>query len=150
MSLGMRLKKHLRYHATAHWNHESGGTAQLDGFIQDFDTPKEYGGEEEAPCPDQLFMASIAGCIINTFNYYRTMLKVKTKDLAVDVSSDLELNKNDGYRINKITIKIHIWSSEEEKEMNQKCAERAKDYCHITKSIETAIPISTTIQIFTE
>jgi len=150
MSLGMRLKNHLSYHATARWNHETGGTAQLDGFTQDFDTPKEYGGEEEAPCPDQLFMASIAGCIINTFNYYRTMLKAETKDLAVDVSSEIELTKTEGYRIKKISIKIHIWCSEAEQEMNLKCAERARDYCHITKSIEPAIPINTTIQVFAE
>lgn len=146
----MVLKNHLNYHATARWNHNTGGTAQLEGFTQNFDTPKEYGGEEEAPCPDQLFMASIAGCIINTFNYYRKMLNVDTKDLAVDVSSDIELIKIDGYRIREIRIKIHVWCSEGEQEMNLKCAERAKDYCHLTKSIEPAIPVNTTIQVFTE
>jgi organic hydroperoxide reductase OsmC/OhrA len=150
MKLGMRLKNHLSYQTTARWNHETGGTAQLEGFTLDFDTPNEYGGEEEAPCPDQLFMASIAGCIINTFNYYRNMLKVETKDLAVDVSSDIELTKNDGYRIKKISIKIQVWCSDDEQEKNLKCAERAKDFCHLSKSIEPAIPINTTIQVYTE
>jgi organic hydroperoxide reductase OsmC/OhrA len=146
----MRLKKHLKYAAEAEWNHESGGTTQVNLFKIDFDTPHEYGGKGTAPCPDQLFMASLAGCIINTFNYYRKMLKVATGDLKVNVSSNIELTKLDGYRVTHINIEINVWCSSESVEANQKCAERARDFCHITKSIEQAIPITTTIKVYTE
>jgi organic hydroperoxide reductase OsmC/OhrA len=146
----MRLKKRLKYSAEAKWNHKTGGTAKLDSFTQDFDTPKEYGGSENAPCPDQLFMASLAGCIINTFNYFRMMLNVETRDLKVKVSSDITLNKINGYRVSCINVKILAWSDKENQELNQKCAERAKEYCHLTKSIESSIPIQTTIQIHVE
>jgi uncharacterized OsmC-like protein len=141
----MRLKKHLQYSAEAKWNHLTGGTAQLDDFTQEFDTPREHGGNETAPCPDQLFMASIAGCIVNTFNYYRRLLDVDTLDLTVNVSSDINLTKTDGYRITGISIDIQVCSNQENEELNRKCAERAKDYCHITKSIEPAIPIDVSI-----
>ena len=143
----MRLKKHLNYCAEAEWNHESGGTAQLDGFTLDFDTPREYGGDESAPCPDQLFMASLAGCIMNTYNYYRGMLGVETRDLKVKVSSDIELTGSEGYRVTGINIDINVWCIPENQEANQRCAERARDYCHLTKSIEPAIPIETTIKV---
>ncbi len=95
-------------------------------------------------------MASLAGCIVNTFNYYRTMLKAKTKDLNVKVSSDIELTETDGYRVTGITIEMELWSDQENRELNQKCAERAKEYCHLTKSIESAIPIKTSIKVNTE
>ncbi|MCW4014724.1 MAG: OsmC family protein [Candidatus Bathyarchaeota archaeon] len=143
----MRLKKHLTYRAEAHWDHKTGGIAQLEGFTQPFDTPVEHGGNETAPCPDQLFMASLAGCIMNTFGYYRTMLKVETIDLKVDVSSDIILTKTDGYRITNINIDMQVWSDEENEIMNQKCAERARDFCHITKSIEESIPIDVSIKV---
>jgi len=143
----MRLKKHLTYSAEAQWDHKTGGIAQLEGFTQPFDTPIEHGGNETAPCPDQLFMASLAGCIINTFGYYRTMLKVETIDLKVDVSSDIILTKTDGYRITNIKIDMQVWSDEENELMNQKCAERARDFCHITKSIEEAITIDVSITL---
>jgi organic hydroperoxide reductase OsmC/OhrA len=142
----MRLNKHLHYATKAEWDHQTGGTADLHNFIQEFDTPKEYGGNESAPCPDQLFMTSIAGCIINTYNYYREMLEVETLDLKVKASSDLELTEVDGYRIKSIKIEIHIWSTQDQLELNKKCAQRARDYCHITKSIEKAIPIEITIK----
>jgi uncharacterized OsmC-like protein len=146
----MRLKPHLHYSAEAQWNHETGGTAQLDGFTQEFDTPREHGGKETAPCPDQLFMASLAGCIINTFNYYRSMLKVQTKDIKVKVGSDITLTATEGYRVTGITIELDVWSDEENMALNEKCAERAREYCHLTKSIEPAIPIETTIKVNVE
>jgi len=87
----MRLKRHLHYAAEAKWDHKTGGTAQLDGFTQRFDTPREHGGNETAPCPDQLFATSLAGCIIDTFNYYRVMLEAETIDFKVNASMDIEL-----------------------------------------------------------
>ena len=146
----MRLKRRLNYSAEAAWNHQSGGTAQVDGFTIDFDTPHEHGGNETAPCPDQLFMTSLAGCIINTFNYYRVMLDTETLDIKVKVSSDIELTKTSGYRVTGINIALEVWSDEENIELNQKCAERAIEYCHLTKSIEKAIPIETSIEVHLE
>ena len=146
----MRIKRQLEYSADATWNHESGGTAKVDGFTIDFDTTHEQGGNETAPCPDQLFMASLAGCIINTFNYYRVMLDAETQDVKVKVSSDIELTKIDGYRVTSINIVLQVWSDDENHVLNQKCAERAIDYCHLTKSIEKAIPIETSIKVHLE
>jgi len=143
----MRLKKRLQYSAEARWDHKTGGTAQMGEFKQRFDTPQEFDGRETAPCPDQLFMASLAGCIINTFNYYRMMLDVETIDFTVKVSSTIELTKLEGYRIKEIDVEINVWSDEENLELNKKCATRAKEYCHITKSIEPAIPIRSMINL---
>jgi len=146
----MRLNKNLQYSAEAKWDHQTGGTAIINGFTQEFDTPHEYGGNESAPCPDQLFMVSLAGCIINTYNYYREMLEVDTRELKVRVSSDIELTEYSGYRITGIEIDIEVWSDEDNFEMNQTCAERARKYCHITKSIEPAIPIKSSIKVHLE
>ena len=146
----MRLKRHLHYAAEAEWDHETGGTAQLDGFTQRFDTPREHGGKETAPCPDQLFTTSLAGCIIDTFNYYRVMLEAETIDFKVNVSMDIELTDTDGYRVTGIDIDVQVWSDQENKELNQRIAERATKYCHLTKSIEPAIPTTTEITLHVE
>ena len=146
----MRLKRHLHYAAEAEWDHETGGTAGLDAFTQQFDTPREHGGNETAPCPDQLFMASLAGCIINTFNYYRVMLEAETRDLKVNASMDIELTDTDGYRVTGIDIDIHVWSDQENEELNRRCAERATQYCHLTRSIEPAIPTTTETTLHVE
>jgi uncharacterized OsmC-like protein len=146
----MRLKRHLHYKAEAEWDHETGGTAWLDAFTQRFDTPREHGGNEMAPCPDQLFMASLAGCIVNTFNYYRVMLEAETRGLKVYASMEIELTDTDGYRVTGIDIDVHVWSDQENEELNRRCAERATQYCHLTRSIEQAIPTTTETTIHLE
>ena len=63
----MRLKERLLYTAEAQWDKETGGKVTANGFKVSFDTPEDYGGSERHPCPDQLFLASITGCLMNTF-----------------------------------------------------------------------------------
>jgi uncharacterized OsmC-like protein len=143
----MRLKKKLHYEASAKWDKETGGTVDVDGFNVTFDTPRDHGGNETAPCPDQLFLASLTGCLVNTFLYYKTHLGAETRDLKVNAEAEIELTNPLGYRMTGIIFEIHVWSDEENNDLNVICAERARDYCHLTKSIEQAIPIKIEITI---
>ena len=113
----------------------------MEGFNVEYDTPREYEGEEIAPCPDQLFLTSIAGCLNNTFLYYKKALGAETLDLNISAEAELELFDPIGYRITQISIDMRISSLQDYVEINRRCAERAKEYCHLTRSIESAIPI---------
>lgn len=143
----MRLKEKLHYHAYSRWDKETGGTADTGGFNIPYDTPGEYDGKETAPCPDQLFLASITGCLMNTFLYYKNILGAETLDINVDADAEVTLMSPYGYRMTSIDIKIEIESDEENLEFNRKCAENARDFCHITKSIEASIPLRVIIEI---
>ncbi len=143
----MRLKERLHYSAEAQWDTETGGEVTANGFKVRFDTPQDYGGNERHPCPDQLFLASITGCLMNTFLYYRSHLGAETEDIKISAEAEIELRNPHGYRIKGINAHIQVWSTEEEADLNRTCAERARDYCHLTKSIEDAIPINVTITV---
>lgn len=78
------------------------------------------------------------------------MLEAETIDFKVNVSMDIELTDIDGYRVTGIDIAIHVWTDPENEELNRRYAERAKEYCHITRSIEPAIPTTTQITIHVE
>ena len=143
----MRLKERLHYTAEALWDKETGGEVATNGFKVSFDTPEDYGGRERHPCPDQLFLASITGCLMNTFLYYRSHLGAKTEDIKINAKAEIQLLNPNGYRIKGIYAHIQVWSIEEEVDLNRTCAERAQDYCHLTKSIEEAIPIKVTITV---
>ncbi len=143
----MRLKEKLHYIAEAQWDKETGGEVTSNEFKISFDTPRNHGGNERHPCPDQLFLASITGCLMNTFLYYRSHLGVETMDIRISAEAEIQLVNPLGYRVKEIDVHIHVWSTEEEVDLNTTCAERARDYCHLTKSIEKAIPINVTIII---
>lgn len=143
----MRLNKKLHYEATATWDKGTGGTVEVDAFNVPFDTPKDYEGNETSPCPDQLFLASLTGCLVNTFLYYKTHLGAETKDIKVKAEAEIELQNPLGYRMTGISFMIQVWSDEKNAELNRTCAERARDYCHLTKSIEISIPLKVDITI---
>ncbi len=143
----MKLKEKLHYHAYSKWDKESGGVADTGNFLIPFDTPEEYNGRETSPCPDQLFLASLTGCLLNTFLYYKNELGAETLDIQVDADAEITLMSPIGYRMTGIDIRIKVESSEDYLELNKTCAERARDFCHLTKSIEEAIPITVTIEI---
>lgn len=144
----MRLKKRLNYKAEAQWDKETGGEVTSNGFKVSFDTPRDHGGNERHPCPDQLFLASITGCLMNTFLYYRSHLGAETEDIIISAEADIHLVNPIGYRIKGLNAHIKVWSREEEADLNRTCAERARDYCHLTKSIENAIPIRVEVSLF--
>ncbi len=143
----MRLKERLRYSAEAQWDKETGGEVTVNEFKISFDTPSDHGGQERHPCPDQLFLASITGCLMNTFLYYKSHMGVETKDIKISAEANVKLVNPVGYRIIGIDAHIQAWSGEEEADLNRTCAERARDYCHLTKSIEAAIPIKVKITV---
>ena len=78
------------------------------------------------------------------------MLEAETRDLRVNASMDIELTDTDGYRVTAINIDVQVWSNPENQEINQRIAERATQYCHLTRSIEPVIPTTTEITIHVE
>jgi uncharacterized OsmC-like protein len=137
----------ITYSVETLWDHGTGGEVKLNGHTINFDTPAQFGGKGNAPCADQLFLASLSGCILDTFVNFMNRLGVETDDVKVKVSADVKLKSKIGYRINQINILFTVASEASYLEKNRKCAELAVEYCHLTKSIEPAIPLNVDIRI---
>jgi uncharacterized OsmC-like protein len=146
----MNYPKRLEYTVSTRWDGETGGTAEIDGHTLNFDTPTEYQGNGSAPCPDQLFLASVCGCLMDTFINLKNRLGAETRDIEIEASTEIELTGREGYRMTGIQADIKAYSDPDNAEINRRCAEFARDYCHITKSIEQALPVNVNIQIIVE
>jgi len=57
------------------------------------------------------------------------------------------LRNPDGYRLTCVSATIRVTPEEGDEDRNRRCAELARDYCHITKSIEPAVPVDVEIII---
>jgi len=82
---------------------------------------------------------------MNTFLFYKNEFGTETLGINVDVDAEITLKTPHGYRMTGIEIRITIQSDEENLELNRKCAENARDFCHLTKSIEPSIPLTVKI-----
>jgi organic hydroperoxide reductase OsmC/OhrA len=143
----MEFPDNLHYEVTSSWNNETGGVVNTGEYLVEFDTPIEFDGKGKAPCPDHLFLASIIGCIMNTFLSFKRRFKAETHDLKIFAEMNIQNHIQEGYKIDEIKVKLEVKTSKDQVLFNRKCAELARDYCHITQSIQGSIPIQFEIEL---
>jgi len=139
--------RELDYSVEARWDGSTGGVAEAGDFKVGFDTPPEYGGRGSAPCPDQLFLAALGGCLLNTFISFKNRLGAETVDVSVSVSCRVELRGGEGYRLASVSATLNIVSVHRMEALNRRCAELAVEHCHLTRSIESAVPVDCVIRV---
>jgi len=143
----MKYADTIEYASQVRWDKATGGIIEYDNYDDSsFDTPTEFDGKGSAPCPDQLFLASIGGCLMNTFTHYGKRLDLTFDDVYISLHASLSLHR-EGYRFDCIKAKIRIQAPEEYTELAERCGKLAKNYCHITRSIESAIPVDVDIEV---
>ncbi|MFH0850469.1 MAG: OsmC family protein [Candidatus Bathyarchaeota archaeon] len=145
--MGPLYPKELEYMAEARWDGSTGGVAEAGGFRMSFDTPPEYGGKGSAPCPDQLFLSALGGCLLNTFVSFKNRLGADTVDASVSASCRIELRGREGYRLTGVSVVLNITSAPRMEGLNRRCAELAVEHCHLTRSIEAAVSVNCVIRV---
>lgn len=141
-------KFNLKYNVNLFWDKESGGKAYVRNFPPlRFDIPVEFGGKSRFPCPDELFFSAVGGCLLTTFLYFKERLKLNLRGLQVSVQGTVDSVGSKGYQISSLEIIINVEADEEEKVKAERCAELAKEYCHLTRSLENGIPVKVSHKI---
>jgi len=142
------LPKALRYGAVVRWDRESGGEVSCRSAV-DFkvDTPTEFSGRGRYPCPDQVFLAAIGGCLLTTFLHFKRRLDLEVEDVRVSVEGKVALVGAGGYRIEWVDAILHVKAKNGEGDLARRCAELARDYCHITRTIEKALPVRVYVEV---
>jgi putative redox protein len=130
------------------WDGESGGEVNVgDHPSLRLDTPVEYGGKGRYPCPDELFLAAIGGCLLTTFLYFKRKLSLNIVDLKISVDGNVSSVGPEGFRIDDVNAVLHIITSKIEKSKAKKCTELTRKFCHITRTLEKVVPIKIIVKI---
>jgi uncharacterized OsmC-like protein len=109
------------------------------------DTMPEFGGRNAGPCPVELMLASLTGCIVETVIYITERARIGLGD--VRAATIAVVAKNDqAYNLTKIetTLKVQVLSN---KERAKECLGLLDKYCIITKLLMEAIPIKVSLVI---
>ena len=129
------LPDRLSYNVNVEWDGETGGFARLEGEKEvRVDTPPEFRGRGVGYCPDELFITSVASCILTTFLYFKNKLKLDLKGLNVKAEMDV-VREESGYWVRKMEIKVNGKVEKGQKEKFMKCLQLAKKYCNITRAL---------------
>jgi uncharacterized OsmC-like protein len=130
------------------WDGQSGAEVSLGTtHTLRMDMPTEFGGMELYPCPNAFFFASIGGCLLTEFLYFKKQLNFTLKGLHVVVDGTEEMSGPEGYRITHIKAIVTVETIERDQDEAETCVELMKKYCPLTRTLENAIHIDILTQI---
>ena len=112
-------------------------------------TPKTFGGDGKGACPDELFVSSILGCLNNTFLDFQRKFEMELKSLSFKGLATAKFD-GEGYMITGVTVSGEVIVGKDELETGKRCVELMKEYCHLTRTIKTSIPIEYDISVCEE
>lgn len=142
MSRMTSQEKKMVYEVDLSWDGKSGGEITLPkGSTLRIDMPKEFGGEGKYLCPDELFFSAVGGCLLTTFLYMHKKLRFNLKGLHILVRGEIESHAPEGYKVSMARVNMNVETDDEGRGKAQDCIEMTKKFCHITNSIEKAVPI---------
>jgi len=140
----------LRYEARGVWDHKTGGKIHLPGLKDlKFDTPIEFGGLGRYACADQLFLSSLAACLIATFFYFRRKLRFTPIRVEANVKAKIALAGARGYRFSAVKAVLLVLSKKDDLVVARRCAGFAVAYCHLTQTVGEVVPMSVKSQVRT-
>lgn len=138
----------LHYEARGVWDHKTGGRIQLPGLPDlRFDTPVKFGGRGRYACADQLFLSSLAACLVATFLYFKKKLRFTPISIEANVKAEITLVGGRGYRFSRIRAVLLVWSKKDDLMVARRCADLAVAYCHLTQTVGDVVPISIKSQV---
>ncbi len=147
MKIKARYPERVEYQSDTAWDGQTGCVASVsNGRKIVSDTPMSYGGREEGICPDEIFVTSLLTCLNNTFLDFQRRFEMDLK--ALDLSG-MAIAEFDGtaYRITGLKISGQIVVGANELATGKRCTELMKEYCHISRSLESCIPIEYNIDV---
>lgn len=136
----------MNFSAELEWDGKTGATSPIKGQQLAVDMPVEFGGLGRAPCPDELFAASVAGCLLTTFLYFKNRLRLEVTQLKVGAQAKIEKGP-EGYRIAEVECEIRVEVTGANEKAAKECMELARKYCHITRTIEEAVNVRVSGQV---
>jgi len=137
----------MEYHAESVWDGRTGGTITAsDEYQIVYDTPKTYAGHSEGICPDEIFVASILGCLNNTFLDFQRRFEMELVSFRLKGKATAKFD-GEGYRIIGFRVSGEIIVGENELETGQRCMELMEKYCHLTRTIKDCIPFEYDISV---
>ena len=138
----------LNYEACGVWDGKSGGKIHLPGLPDlGFDAPARFGGVGRYACADQLFLSSLAGCLIATFLYFKRKLRFTPIHVEATVKAKITLVGGRGYRFSHIKAVLLVRSKKSDLMVARRCADLAVAYCHLTQTVGEVVPMSVKSQV---
>ncbi len=150
-SVGVEKETH-RFSVSATWSGDGAGCGQMRLPQGDLTLPiggaKGLGGCGSGANPEELLLAAVGACFVNTWAIFIRKLGLAYAEPALWVSGELGKDRAGGYRMVQATIHAVVPSSllRQSRAQVQKTLSLAEKYCIISKVARAAMPVNVVVE----
>jgi peroxiredoxin-like protein len=137
------------YRVAAWWTSGRTGLAKSDSAPNaiHFTAPTEFGGLEGRWTPEELLLASIAGCYTTTLRAIAGSAQFNFTDLQVEASGSVRKAES-GYSFSHIVLRPNLKiASAEERERALELLKRAEKLCLVSRALGTSLKFEPQLEI---
>lgn len=141
-----------RFTASAVWTGDGMGCGTVKLPQGDLSLPvggsKALGGCGVGANPEELMLAAVAACFVNTWAIFLAKLKVPYTEPAVRVSGDLGPDPAGGFKLLRAVIHARVPAVllASQKAQVEKTLSLAEKYCIISKVAKAAMPVEVVLE----
>lgn len=102
----------------------------------EFASPPEFGGPAGTWSPEHLFVASVAGCLMTTFQAIAANSGIEVLEYTDEATGHLQRGDDRRYTIDRVTLRpTVVISADSNPEKTRRVLEKAEEACLIGRSI---------------
>jgi lipoyl-dependent peroxiredoxin len=107
---------------------------------------KSLGGASGAPNPEELLLAGVSACFIQTWAIFLAKLKVPIERPVLDGSCELDKDPAGGFRLTKVGLSPHVPAAlwESRRADIEKTLSLAEKYCIVSKAVRASLALTVT------
>ena len=126
----------------------AGRTPSVPGAAIPFAGAKSLGGSGGKANPEELLLAAVGACFVNTWAIFLKKLGIAYDEPTLRVSGDLGKDPAGGFRMQKAVIHARVPAAllVDQRAQVEKTLALAEKYCIISKTVRAAMPLSVEIE----
>lgn len=115
----------------------------VDDLILDEPEPL---GHSKGPNASRVLTSAIANCLSASLIFCLTKWKIKVTGMKTIAKTSIQRNSSGRWRIHHVDITIYPTYSDPHHERIPRCIDQFEDYCVVTESVRSGIPVNVTIE----
>lgn len=141
-----------RFEVAATWSGDGAGMGRVSTSDGALGVPVAgavvLGGSGGKANPEELFLAAIASCFVNTWAIFLKKLALGYSEPSLKVEGQLEKDPAGGFRFQRAVIHARVPAAllESRREQVEKTVSLAEKYCIISKAARAAMPVEVRIE----
>ncbi|MCK4844339.1 MAG: OsmC family protein [Candidatus Heimdallarchaeota archaeon] len=120
------------------------GRESIPSLLMD-ETKDIPGGEETGPTASMLMGAAVGNCLSASLVFCLSKKRVNLENLKTKITLKRKRNDKGYWSISEIVVDLQPEIAEEDRKRFDQCVEIFRNYCIVSNSIETGIPLTVNI-----